>query len=102
MQDILEDNDFIKLDTEVKGKDFTLLGYFNYEVKKIRGLKVPRGVYSGLRNYIREALIKNNKLDYNKRVYVLRAAVNFGTNDFAIFIHDCGIVIGNWKDIVPY
>jgi len=88
---------FRELETPIKLDGFTLIGYYPYETARIRGLKVPRQVY----DYITDNTEIMQILD-NKIVLVFQDDVRFGTHDFALFLHDCGGIIGSHEDIIDY
>ena len=89
---------FVKYDTPLELDDFIVVGYYPYEVARIRGLKIPRGAFRDLETKLHLA---GNFTD-NKIVLVCEDTVKFGTHSFGVFLHDLGAVVGKLDDIIKY
>ena len=92
-KDITTAKNFIPFKDIISFGEFEAIGYFPYETARIQGVKVPRTVYQEIDN----TTVKDNKV-----VVVFKDKVHFGTDNFAIFFHDLGAIIGEWEDIKGY
>ena len=102
-QEITNDPDFILLEEPIRvGKDCVILGGFPYEKASLYGpVKLPRNAAM----YIAASLANlpsSHPLLGNKVVIVCRDLVNFGTEDFAVFLKDAFCTFGRWEDIKKY
>lgn len=93
---ILEDKKFIKLPSPIViDKSFEIIGYYPYETKRIQ-TKSPRIS----RDVLNTQII--NWCPDNKIVVICKDLVRFGTNNFAMFIHDFSVTFGNFNEIKEY
>ena len=93
MNPITTDKDYISFDIPIRFEGFMAIGYFPYETKRIRGIKISRAAYQEINN----TCVKDNKV-----VVIFKDTINFSTQRFAIFFHDVGAILGKWEDIVKY
>lgn len=91
---------YITLEEPIILEGFSIVGYFPYERACIRGcVSAPRKLYSHIEIAIRNSA--KNFMD-NKIVVVCKDTTQFGTDDFAIQLHDLSGTVGSINQIEPY
>ena len=88
--------DYIELPTPIRGEGFSIIGYFPYSTASCYTVCIPRKTVSRI-----EALLPHNVRD-NKIVLICRDEVNFGTNNFALYLKDLFASFGRWEDVRGY
>ena len=90
---------YIKLDIPIDIGKAEVVGYFPYSTASIQNdsPKIPRKVMSAIEIILSESGIMDNKV-----VMICRDTERFGTDDFAIQFHDCGVRIGKLEHVVGY
>lgn len=92
--------DYRHLERPIEMDGFNIIGFFPYETASVhpgpsvRRNKMPRSVA----RHIEDALMPSD----NKIVVICKDTVNFGTNNFAVFLHDSGCVFGGLDEVTGY
>ena len=92
--------DYRHLERPIQMSGFDIIGFFPYETASVhpgpsvRRNKMPRSVASA----IEHACPSQD----NKVVIICKDTSNFGTNSFAVFLHDSGCVFGGLDEVTGY
>lgn len=103
-EELLNHPDFILLSKPLNVQNqFEIIGGFPYSKACLYGsVKLPYGVARIVKGALYDYLRSTHPLRDNKVVIVCRDLVEFGTEDFALFIKDAFCSFGKWEEIRVY